>query len=87
VNIVHSAPGYTVQSIIDAGLASSRFATEGVLFDDAESILEAERRGLVTIVEPGLVVLCPIFSEAAADAPGHMQASEDFLRLTGSSTF
>jgi hypothetical protein len=33
---------------------------------------------LVSIDTPGLVVLCPIISEQGADAPGHVQASEEF---------
>ncbi|HWQ84524.1 MAG TPA: hypothetical protein VN363_08165 [Anaerolineales bacterium] len=48
------------------------------LFDDAEDILGAEAAGLVTIETPGVVVLCPIVSEEAAEAPGNTQSSEDF---------
>ena len=87
VNVVHTAVGATVQDIVDAGLASSRFPTESVLFDDAADILEAERRGLVRIDRPGLVVLCPIVSESAAESNGHTPQSEEFPPLTGGATF
>ncbi len=87
VVVVHSAPGITVQGIINAGLASPRFATTGLLFDNAESILQAARYGLVTLTEPGLVVLCPIVPAATAEANGHTAEPETFMILTGSSTF
>jgi hypothetical protein len=48
------------------------------VFDDVEDILDAVAAGLVSIDTPGLVVLCPIISEQGADAPGHVQASEEF---------
>ena len=82
VVFVHTAPGYTVGDIMDAGLAGN-----GVLFDSAEDILEAARLGLVTLTEPGVVVLCPIVSAATADANGHTEAPETFMPLTSSSTF
>lgn len=82
VVVVHSAPGYTVGDIMNAGLAGT-----GALFDSAEKILEAARLGLVTLTEPGLVVLCPIVSAATADANGHTAAPEVFTPLTASSTF
>ena len=87
VVIVHSAPGITVQNIINAGFASPQFATTGVLFESAESIRQAANYGLVTLTEPGLVVLCPIVSSSTADANGHTEAPETFMILTGSSTF
>jgi hypothetical protein len=87
VNIVRSADGVIVQDIIDAGLASDFFESDGVLFDNVEDILEAEAEGLVTIEEPGVIVLCPIVSQKAADAPGNIPASEDFEILTPGSTF
>lgn len=87
VVVVHSAPGITVQGIINAGLASPKFTTTGLLFDSANNILQAARYGLVTLTEPGLVVLCPIVPAAAADAPGNPNAPETFMILTGSSTF
>ena len=77
VNVVHTAEGVTVQDIVDAGYASTSGIFNGgsdpVLFDDVEDILAAEADGLVTIVQPGVVVLCPIVSEQAAEAPGHTE--------------
>src|SRR5574341_914380 len=87
LNIVHTAPGVTVQDIINAGLASSHFADQGVVFDNVEDILEAERQGLVRIDEPGLVVLCPVVSVKAAHAPGNTLEPDDFMRLMASSSF
>ena len=87
VAIVHTAEGVTVQDIINAGLASDHFEWDGVLFDNIVDILEAEFEGLVTITEPGVIVLCSIVSVSAADAPGQVQASEDFEILTPGSTF
>jgi hypothetical protein len=78
VNIVHTLDGITVQDIIDAGFASNLFDEEGVLFDDVEDILDAEDAGLVEIVRPGIVVLCPIISEKGAEAPGNNELPEDF---------
>ncbi len=77
VTLVHTAEGVTVQDILNAGLASGRFAEEQVLFDDAEDILMAEARGLVVLERPGVVVLCPIISEEAAEAPGNTELPED----------
>jgi len=87
VNIVHTADGVVVQDIIDMGLASDLFESDGVLFDNVDDILVAELLGLVTIEEPGVIVLCPIVSVSAADAPGNEPASEDFEMLTPESTF
>jgi len=88
VVLVHTADGIVVQDIIDAGLASDLFESDGVLFDNVNDILEAEDLGLVTITEPGVIVNCPIVSVDAADAPGNEQASEDFEPLlTPGSTF
>jgi len=81
VNIVHTAEGVVVQDIIDMGLASDLFESDGVLFDNVDDILMAEFLGLVTITEPGVIVNCPILSMSAADAPGVEQASEDFMTL------
>jgi len=78
VNLVNTADGITVDDIANSDFASDRFASEGVLFDDVEDILGAQEAGLVTIVRPGVVVLCPIISERAADAPGNTQLSEEF---------
>jgi len=87
VNIVNTAEGVVVQDIIDMGLASDLFESDGVLFDNVDDILMAEFLGLVTITEPGVIVNCPILSVSAADAPGIEQASEDFMMLTPDSTF
>ena len=76
VNFVHTAEGVTLTDILASPYASDRYPE--ALFDDAEDILGAEAAGLVTIVHPGVVVLCPIISEQGADAPGNNQAPEDF---------
>lgn len=81
VNVVHTAPGVTVQAIIDAGLASEHFGDEGVLFDDVANIEAAEAAGLVYTVQPGVVVLCPIVSEEGAEAPGINELPEEFPPL------
>lgn len=82
VNVVHTAPGKTLSDILASPYASERFAEEGVLFDDAEDILGAQAAGLVVIDHPGVVVLCPIISEEAAEAPGNTPLSEDFPPFT-----
>ncbi|MEX2182999.1 MAG: hypothetical protein WEC14_00985 [Chloroflexota bacterium] len=78
VNVVNTAPGKTLADILASPFVSELYATEGVLFDDAEDILAAQAAGLVTIAHPGVVVLCPVVSEEAAEAPGNTQLSEDF---------
>lgn len=78
VNFVRTAEGKTLADILASPYASELYASEGVLFDDVEDILGAEMAGLVTIEQPGVVVLCPIISEEAADAPGNTALSEDF---------
>jgi hypothetical protein len=81
VNVVNTAEGVTVDDIVDAGYASVLFnkdTHQGPLFDDVEDILGARDAGLVTIFKPGVVVLCPIISEQAAEAPGNTPAPEDF---------
>jgi hypothetical protein len=75
---VHTAPGVTLADILASPYVSEHYATEGVLFDDVGDILGAEEDGLVTIEEPGVIVLCPIISERAADAPGNTPLPEDF---------
>ena len=82
VVVVNTAPGYTVGDIMNAGLAGT-----SALFDSVEDILEAERMGIVTLTEPGIVVLCPIVSAATADANGHTESPETFMPLTPNSTF
>ena len=78
VNIVHTAAGKTLNDILTSPFVSEHFGTEGVLFDDVEDILGAQAAGLVTIMHPGVVVLCPVISEKGAEAPGNTQLSEDF---------
>jgi hypothetical protein len=76
VNFVHTAEGVTLADILASPYASDLYPE--ALFDDVEDILGAEAAGLVTVVHPGVVVLCPIISEQGADAPGNIQAPEDF---------
>lgn len=76
VNLVNTAQGVTVADILASGFASDHYPE--ALFDDVEDILDAEAADLVTIFKPGVVVLCPIVSEKAADAPGNSPLSEDF---------
>ncbi len=81
INVVRTAPGMTVSDIVSSGYASDLFnpvTREGPLFDDVADILAAEAAGLVTIFKPGVVVLCPIVSEEAAEAPGNNELPEDF---------
>ena len=81
VNVVNTAEGVTVDDIVAAGFASDMYdpvTRLGPLFDDVEAILGAEAAGLVTITQPGLVVLCPIISEEGAEAPGNNPLPEDF---------
>jgi hypothetical protein len=76
VNVVHTANGYTIDDILSSGYASEHYPE--ALFDDAEDILKAEAVGLVTIEQPGTVVLCPIINEKGAEAPGQTLLSEEF---------
>lgn len=78
VNVVHTAPGVTLDDILASPFLSEHYDEEGVLFDDVADILGALDAGLVTIEIPGVVVLCPIISEEGAEAPGNNQLSEDF---------
>jgi len=75
-HIVHTAPGVTLDDILDSPFVSNQYPE--ALFDDVEDILGARAAGLVTIDHPGVVVLCPVISEQGADAPGNMPLSEDF---------
>jgi hypothetical protein len=80
VNLVHTVAGKTVQDIINGGYAAENYNITGgknLLFDDAEDIMDAEAAGIVTIDQPGIVVLCPIVSEDAADAPGNTELPDD----------
>mgnify|MGYP001119924311 CR=1 FL=1 len=78
VNVVHTAEGVTLADILASDFVSDLYDDEGVLFDDVEDILGARDAGLVTIERPGVVVLCPIVSEEAAEAPGNFELPEDF---------
>lgn len=82
VNVVHTAPGKSLDDILASPYVSSHYATEGVLFDDVADILAAQADGLVTVDHPGIVVLCPIISEQGAEAPGNNELSEDFPAFT-----
>jgi hypothetical protein len=76
VNVVHTAEGVNLSDILASPFVSAHYPE--ALFDDVEDILAAEAAGLVDIVHPGVVVLCPVISEEGAEAPGNMQLSEDF---------
>lgn len=76
VNVVHTAGGKTLADIVDSDFVSTHYPE--ALFDDVEDILGAAAAGLVTIEDPGIVVLCPIVPEKAAEAPGNTELSEDF---------
>ena len=80
INVVHTAPGVTLDDILASPYASAHYPE--ALFDDVEDILDAQGDGLVTIDHPGVVVLCPVISEQAADAPGNTPLSEDFPPFT-----
>jgi hypothetical protein len=76
VNVVHTAEGVTLADILASGFASEHYPE--ALFDDVGDIRAAEAAGLVTIEQPGLVVLCPVISEQGAGAPGNVELSEEF---------
>jgi len=76
VNMVNTAPGKTLADILASSYASANYPD--ALFDDVADIFDAEAAGLITIARPGVIVLCPIVSEAAADAPGNTPLSEEF---------
>lgn len=76
VHIVHTAPYVTLADILASPYVSEHYPE--ALFDDVEDILAAEAAGLVVIDVPGLVVLCPIVSEEAAEAPGNTELPEVF---------
>jgi hypothetical protein len=76
VNVVHTAPGKTLGDILASPYGSEHYPE--ALFDDAEDIMGAMNAGLVTIEQPGVVVLCPIISEKGAEAPGNMELPKDF---------
>ena len=76
VNVVHTAEGVTLDDILASGFASEHYPE--ALFDDVDDIRAAEAASLVTIEQPGLVVLCPVISEQGAEAPGNVELSEMF---------
>ena len=76
VNVVHTAPGVTLTDILSSDYVSEHYPE--ALFDDATDIMAAMAAGLVTIEQPGIVVLCPIISEKGAESPGNTLLSEDF---------
>lgn len=76
VNVVHTAPGVTLADILASPYVSQHYPE--ALFDDARDIMAAEASGLITIEQPGVVVLCPIITEKAAEAPGNTELSEEF---------
>lgn len=78
VNVVHTAEGKSLSDIVNSPYVSEHYPGEPVLFDDVADILAAEAAGLVSIVTPGVVVLCPIISEEGAEAPGNTLLPEDF---------
>ena len=77
VNVVKTAPGITLADILASPYVSAHYPE--ALFDDVEDILDAEKAGLITVLMPGMVVLCPIISEEGAEAPGQVQLTEEFL--------
>lgn len=77
VNVVHTAPGITLDDILASDYVSDHYPE--ALFDDARDIMAAMAAGLVTIEQPGVVVLCPIIAEKGAEAPGNMELPEEFL--------
>ena len=75
VNVVHTASGKTLDNILASPYVSAHYPE--ALFDDAADIMAAMAAGLVTIEQPGVVVLCPIIPETGAEAPGNMELPED----------
>jgi hypothetical protein len=76
VNVVHTAPGTTLDDILASPYVSEHYPE--ALFDDVADIRAARDAGLVTTTKPGVVVNCPIISEDGAEAPGNTQLSEEF---------
>ena len=76
VNVVHTAEGVTLDDILASPYVSEHYPE--ALFDDVEDVLNAWVDGYVEIVQPGVVVLCPVISEQGAEAPGNTELSEDF---------
>jgi hypothetical protein len=78
VNVVSTVPGVTVDDIVASPYVSAHFPE--ALFDDVQDILDAQAAGLVVVMKPGFVVLCPVISEHGAEARGNTELSEDFPR-------
>lgn len=76
VNVVHTAPGKTLTDILSSPYVSEHYPE--ALFDDAADVMAAVATGLVTIEQPGVVVLCPIIPEKGAEAPGNTELAEEF---------
>lgn len=70
-HLVHTAEGVTVADIAASEFVSDHYPE--ALFDDVEDILGAEQAGLVTVTRLGVVVLCPVISEEAAESPGNFE--------------
>jgi len=75
VNVVHTAAGKTLDDILASPYVSAHYPE--ALFDDSVDIMAAMAAGLVTIEQPGVVVLCPIIPEKGAEARGNMELPED----------
>jgi hypothetical protein len=76
VYVVFTADGVTVDDILASPWASEHYPE--ALFDDVGDLRAARDAGLVTFFRPGVVVLCPIVPEEAAEAPGKTPLTEDF---------
>ena len=76
IHLVNTAEGVTLADILASPYVSAHYPE--ALFDDVDDILAAEDAGLVTTTALPVVVLCPIVSENATDAPGNTPLSEDF---------
>jgi hypothetical protein len=76
VYLVNTAEGVTLSDILASPYASAHYPE--ALFDDVEDLRGARQAGLVTFERPGVVVLCPIISEAVEEAPGTHVLPEAF---------
>lgn len=72
VNVVHTE---NLDDILASDYVSEHYPE--ALFDDAADIMAAVAAGLITIEQPGVVVLCPIISKQGAEAPGNTELPED----------
>lgn len=76
VNVVHTAPGITLNDILASPYVSAHYPE--ALFDDARDIMAALASGLITIEQPGDVVLCPVINVKGAEARGNTELPEEF---------